>query len=463
MTQQVRLAAVTGATGHVGARLVPALLAAGWRVRVLSRNPSALEPTWRDRVEVVRGDATDPDCLARLLEGAEVAYYLLHSMDGKGDFRSRDRELALGFAQAASRAGLGRTIYLSGLHPDGELSPHLASRVEVGRALASTGVPTVVLQAGTLLGAGSASYEMMRHLTERLPVMVGPRWLRSRIQPIATDDAVHYLVAVADLPAGADRTFDIAGPEVLTYAEMMRRYARVAGLRRRRVGIVPVLTPKLAAHWVGLMTPVRAGVAGPLAGSLVHDAVAGENDIVRWVAPPPGGPAGFDEAVKRALPDADPTRWSRALAFAAGTVGTAAVAGSLLTDPKSQWYRALDLPSWQPPALAFPLVWTGLYATTTLASAATIAELPEAQSNSYRRALVVNMLLNTSWSGVFFRAHRPAAATVVAAALATSSADLARRADGAQRGLRTVSLGGYAAWCGFATVLSGEIARRNRR
>jgi len=306
-----RTALVTGATGTIGGVLVPALLAEGWDVRVLTRHPDSLDPAWRGRVQVAEGDAADHAVLERALRGADVAYYLLHSMDDEGDFVTRDRALATGFAEAAREAGTGRIVYLSGLHPDGHLSPHLASRVEVGEILLESGVPTAVLQAGVVLGEGSASFAMLRHLTERLPVMVGPRWLTNRIQPIALADVVHYLIRAADLPPDVNRTIDIGMDEVLTYADMMRRYARIAGLRPRLVATVPVLTPWLASHWVGLITPVSAAIAKPLVGSLIHEAVRRETDAADLLGDPEGGLIGYDEAVRRALAGADPQQWGR--------------------------------------------------------------------------------------------------------------------------------------------------------
>ncbi len=305
-----RTALVTGATGAVGRALVPALLDAGWTVRALTRHPDSL-PAWRDRVEVTEGDADDRAVLDQALGGAEVAYYLLHSMEGHGDFVARDRALATGFADAARAAGTRRIVYLSGLHPEGRLSAHMASRVEVGEILMASGVPTAVLQAAVVLGEGSASFAMLRHLTERLPIMIGPRWLTNRIQPIALADVVHYLARAADLAPEENRTLDIGMPDVLTYADMMRRYARVAGLRPRIVLTVPVLTPWLASHWVGLITPVAAAVAKPLVGSLIHESVCREADASVLLGDPEGGLLGYDEAVRRALAGADPKRWSR--------------------------------------------------------------------------------------------------------------------------------------------------------
>lgn len=458
-------ALVTGATGYIGSNLVPALLERGAAVRVLGRDSGRLaRQPWSARVELAIGSATDPAVLARALTGVDVAYYLLHSMDGRGDFVERDRALAHAFGAAARAAGVGRIVYLSGLHPAGELSPHLASRREVGEILLACGVPTAVLQAGVVLGAGSASFDMLRHLTERLPVMVAPKWLRNRVQPIAIADVIHYLVAAADLPATVNRSYDIGGPDVLSYADMIRRYAAIAGLGGRLIRTVPVLTPELASHWVGLVTPVLSGVARPLVGSLIHDAVCREQDAVRDLGLPPGGLTGFDDAVRAAVAGIDPHRWRRTLRQVGSGVAATAVAGSLLTDPGSRWYRELGKPPWQPPAAAFPIVWTALYGVISLAATSAIADLAErGQPGAARRfgvALAANLSLNAAWSGVFFRAHHLPAATVLAAALTASGADLARRGAAAGPG-KAAGLGLYTAWCGFATALSAAVARRN--
>ena len=209
---------MTGATGYIGSRLVPRLLEEGWTVRVLTRDRAKVaDRRWVDEVEIVEGDATVKMSLVEALTDVDVAYYLLHSMDGKPGFAERDRDMARLFGIASFEAGVGRIVYLSGLHPTGRLSHHLASRVEVGDLLMASGVPTAVLQAAVILGSGSASFEMLRHLTHRLPVMVAPKWLNNRIQPIGVRDVLHYLVAAADLPPDVNRTFDIGGPDVLTY------------------------------------------------------------------------------------------------------------------------------------------------------------------------------------------------------------------------------------------------------
>lgn len=462
------LALVTGVTGYIGGLLVQPLLDAGWRVRVLTRDASKLENRpWHDAVDIVTGDAGEDDDLYRALDGVDVAYYLLHSMDGKGDFRARDRDLAARFASAAERADASRLVYLSGLHPSGELSEHLASRVEVGEIFLASEVPSAVLQAAVVLGEGSVSFRMLRFLTERLPAMIAPAWLNNRIQPIAIDDALHYLVGAATLPREVNRTFDIGGPDVLTYAQMIKRFATVMEMRPRVVVTVPVLTPGLAGLWIGLVTPVSAGVARPLVGSLVHEVVCKEHDIDRFVPELPGGPTGFDDAVHRAMATAEPSTGPGNLAVAGAAVAAAAVAGSIASDPTSRWYRSLDLPSWQPPGVVFPVVWTGLYASIAGTSASAVTTIidrdtPEDshRATDYWTRLGVNLALNTGWSWVFFRAKSLPAATGWATALAGSSIDLARAAGKAGPSHRR-ALTPYAAWCVFATALSAEVWRRN--
>ncbi|HEY0214802.1 MAG TPA: NAD(P)H-binding protein, partial [Cellulomonas sp.] len=292
------LVAVTGVTGYVGGRLVPELLAAGYRVRALARHPERLRGRpWYPDVEVVQADASDAEQTRDALQGADVAYYLIHSLGTGRRFEQRDRDTARTFGRAAREAGVGRLIYLGGLAPENEeLSPHLASRTEVGEILLDSGVPTAVLRAAVILGSGSASFEMMRYLTERLPAMTVPRWVDNRIQPIAVRDVLRYLVGAAALPPEVNRAFDIGGPEVLTYRDMMQHYAQVAGLPRRLIVKVPVLTPRLSSHWVGLVTPVPNGIARPLVESLVHEVVCTEHDIAEYVPDPPQGLIGFDRA-----------------------------------------------------------------------------------------------------------------------------------------------------------------------
>ncbi|MCW2700093.1 MAG: NAD-dependent epimerase/dehydratase [Blastococcus sp.] len=309
---------VTGATGYIGGRLVPRLLAAGHTVRVMSRSPERLrDHPWAAQVEITRADAADADQVADACAGVDVVYYLVHALGSGPEFEETDRRTARVMARAARDAGVGRLVYLGALEPDGEeLSPHLRSRIEVAGILLRSEVPTVVLRAAVVLGSGSASFEMLRYLTERLPVMVTPRWVRSRIQPIAIRDVLRYLVACAGLPASVHRSFDIGGPDAMDYAEMMQRYAAVAGLPRRRILPVPLFTPSLSSHWVGLITPVPAGIARPLVESLRNTVVCSEHDIAEYVPDPPEGLLGFDEAVRLALQrvqdSAVDTRWSSA-------------------------------------------------------------------------------------------------------------------------------------------------------
>ncbi len=309
---------VTGATGYIGGRLVPELLDAGHDVHVLVRHADkARAHLWADEVEIVVGDATAADDVRSALDDVDVAYYLLHSIGTGGDFADTERRMASTFAEAAADTGVQRIVYLGGMVPeDEELSEHLRSREQVGDVLLESGVPTAVLQAGVVIGSGSASFEMLRYLTERLPVMVTPRWVHSRIQPIAVRDVLRYLVGCADLPADVNRRFDIGGPDVLTYLEMMQGYAKVAELPRRRVLPVPVLSPWLSSHWVGLITPVPAGLARPLVESLRNTVVAADHDIERYVPDPPDGLIGYERSVELALTKIRnldvPTRWSSA-------------------------------------------------------------------------------------------------------------------------------------------------------
>ncbi|GAA2222823.1 SDR family oxidoreductase [Herbiconiux moechotypicola] len=297
---------VTGATGYIGGRLVPRLLKAGHEVRVLVRSPEKLRDVpWAPEVDVAQGDLGDRDSLRSAFEGVDVVYYLVHSMGGAKDFEAIERESAHNVAAAAHDAGVGRIVYLGGLHPTPEesagLSPHLRSRVEVGRILLASGVPTAALQAGVVIGSGSTSFEMIRHLTEVLPYMPAPRWVRNRIQPIAVRDVLHYLIGAATLPPEVNRTFDIGGPDVLRYGQMMNGYALEAGLRQRPIAALPVLTPWLAAQWVNLVTPIPRTLAVPIIASLQFDCVAHEHDIRDHIPDPEGGLTPYRRAVRLAL------------------------------------------------------------------------------------------------------------------------------------------------------------------
>jgi len=294
---------VTGATGYIGGRLAPRLLEGGLAIRAMARNPNKLESAgWRDRAEVVRGDLGDPDSLTTAFDGIDVVYYLVHSMGTSPDFVAEEARSARNVVAAARRSGVKRLVYLSGLHPPGaELSPHLRSRTAVGDILLESGIESVVLQAGIVIGSGSASFEMIRHLTNRLPAMTTPKWVHNKIQPIAVDDVLHYLIEAATARVPASRTWDIGGPDVLEYGEAMQVYAKAAGLRRRLIVVLPWLTPTIASWWVGLVTPIPGALARPLVESLECDAVMANHDIDAVIAPPAGGLTGYRDAVAHAL------------------------------------------------------------------------------------------------------------------------------------------------------------------
>ncbi|MGE2688391.1 NAD(P)H-binding protein [Mycolicibacterium pulveris] len=296
-------ALVTGATGYIGGRLAPRLLDRGYDVRALARNPDKLAGVpWRDRVDVARGDLADAASLRTAFDGVDVVYYLVHSMGTSSDFVAAEAAAARNVVAAATDSGVRRLVYLGGLHPSGaQLSEHLRSRTAVGEMLIESGIETVVLQAGIVVGAGSASFEMLRHLTQRLPAMTTPKWVHNKIQPIAIDDVLHYLAEAATADVPKSRTWDIGGPDVLEYGDAIQGYAAVAGLRRRFIVVLPFLTPAIASLWVGLVTPMPSGLARPLVESLECDAVMGDHDVDSVIAPPPGGLTGYRDAVAKAL------------------------------------------------------------------------------------------------------------------------------------------------------------------
>lgn len=296
---------VTGASGYVGRNLIPALLDRGVRVRAMSRSPDRPAASKESAVEVIRADALDLESLGPAMEGCRAAYYMIHSMSGtehQTDFARRDRQAAENFARAASDAGLRRIIYLGGLgesetqREDERLSPHLASRIEVGETLQAGAVPVTTLRAAMIIGPGGASFEMLRTLVQRLPVMVTPRWVDTRTQPIALMDVVFYLMSVLDEPKAVG-AFDIGGPDILSYREMMERFARVTGIREPFVVKVPVLTPRLSALWVDLVTSLPATLTHPLVEGLRNELIA-DDAAIRALFP--RDLTSFDEAVRLA-------------------------------------------------------------------------------------------------------------------------------------------------------------------
>ncbi len=286
---------VTGAGGFIGRRLVAKLLEKGYSVRCLLRKPADLPK----EAEQLLGDLLQPDSLTGGLAGINTAYYLVHSMGaGKGDFAEQDRLAARNFVVAANAAGIERTIYLGGLGETGDnLSHHLASRLEVAEILQSGNFKTTFLRAAVIIGYGGASYDMVHSLVKRLPVMITPRWVSTRNQPIAVNDVIAYLTGCLEEPATTGGTFDIGGPEILTYKEMMERFAAIEG-KHLLIIPVPVLTPKLSSYWVGLVTPVKSAIAIALIEGLKNEVICRDNRIRELI---PLRLTPFDEALTTAL------------------------------------------------------------------------------------------------------------------------------------------------------------------
>jgi len=292
---------VTGATGFIGRRLVSALADEGFRVRAMVRRPEAVVS---EGVEAVVADLLEPLSLDAALAGADTAFYLVHSLAaGRAGFEQRDRQAAENFVTAAGKSGLRRVIYLGGLGETGSgLSQHLASRLEVADVLRGGTFLTTVLRAAIIIGAGGASYEIIKALVDRLPVMITPRWVSTRCQPIAVDDVIRYLVGCLREERTAGGVFDIGGPEILSYRQMMERFARLRG-KRLLIVPVPLLTPKLSSYWVGLVTPVKPSISMPLIEGLRNEVVC-RNSRLRDLLPFPLTP--FDEALRRALDEERP-------------------------------------------------------------------------------------------------------------------------------------------------------------
>jgi len=317
------LVLVTGATGYVGGRLVSRLLEAGYRVRCLVRDPARLQGRpWFDKVEVVQGNVLKPETLAPALRDVDAAYYMIHSMKSSADFHQRDLTAARNFGNAAKSAGVQRLIYLGGLvDPNSALSEHLNSRQETGQVLRDSGIPVTEFRAAVIVGSGSLSFEMVRYLTERVPIMICPRWVYTRTQPIAIRDVLSYLVAALKIPESADQIIEIGGADVLTYGKMMLGYARARGLRRHLVP-VPVLTPRLSSYWVHWVTPIPTEIAKPLIQGLRNELIVREDTAQRLF--PDIRPMDYQTAVQRALARLDASRvetiWSDALASSQGDI-----------------------------------------------------------------------------------------------------------------------------------------------
>ncbi|MBM3722343.1 MAG: SDR family oxidoreductase [Actinobacteria bacterium] len=325
---------VTGASGYVGGRLVRALLNEGLTVRVNVRDKKKISgQIWVNEVEVSVGNATNFEEMKRALDGVHTAFYLLHSIGVGSDFDELEAEMARNFANAAEASGVKQIIYLGGIANAARQSKHLASRARTGVELGSTSVPVLEMRAGIVIGSGSASFEMLRHLTHRLPIMTTPKWVSNRTHPIAIRDVLWYLCNAAKLETPKSGIFDIGGPEILSYADMMQKFAKCSGLRRRWIIRVPVLTPKLSSLWIGFVTPVPTRLARPLIGSLINETVADPEKSVDAIIPkPPEGLIDVTTAINLALSRTTrnqvETRWSDA---------------NVITAP---WQKAQSDPDW---------------------------------------------------------------------------------------------------------------------
>ncbi len=308
------LVLLTGASGYIGGRLLTGLEKAGWPVRCLARHPEFLRPRVAPNTEVVKGDCLDPASLPPALAGVHTAYYLVHSMGSSGKFEEEDRQAARNFASCARQAGVRRIIYLGGLGAEGQsLSAHLRSRQEVADILRASEVPTVEFRASIVIGSGSLSFEMIRALVQRLPVMICPRWVAVKAQPIAVEDVIAYLLQALELPVGEAAVFEIGGVDQVSYGEIMQEYARQCGLRRWMIP-VPVLTPHLSSLWLGLVTPIYARIGRKLVDSLRNPTLVQNPSALKVFDL---RPKSLSEAIARALHNEDrefaETRWSDAL------------------------------------------------------------------------------------------------------------------------------------------------------
>jgi uncharacterized protein YbjT (DUF2867 family) len=339
------LVLVTGPTGYVGGRLLAALETNGAHVRCLARRPEALRGRVGAFTEIAEGDIRDAERVAAAMAGVDVAYYLVHSMGSTGAFADEDRQAAKVFADAARAAGVSRIVYLGGLGSGSELSDHLASRQEVGRVLAASGVPTVEFRAGIVIGSGSLAFDAMRALVRQLPVMIVPRWVGTLTQPIAIDDVVDYLVAAAQMGRQLAGVYEIGGPDRLSYGALMTEYAHQRGWRRTIIP-VPVLSPWLSSLWLGLVTPVYARVARKMIDGLRNETIVHDDRTRREF--PEITPRGVRRAIAEATLERHdaPTRWSDAVSSAGGWAERVTTPGKLLTDERVRWVAA-------PPERAF--------------------------------------------------------------------------------------------------------------
>jgi len=454
---------LTGATGYVGRRLLQALERRGSRLRCLVRRPAAL-PGAAPSTEVVPGDLFDGESLRRAMVGITQAYYLVHSMSDEGGFAERDRQAALAFGGACRDAGVRRIVYLGALGRGEHLSKHLASRQEVGRILRSSGVRVVELRAAVILGPGSLSFDLVRSLVDKLPVMVTPKWVRTPTQPIAIDDVIAYLQEALQVePAGV---YEIGGTDRTSYAGLLRAYAKARGLHRLMIP-VPVLSPGLSGRWLSLICPRQARVGRSLVEgvrneTLVTDSAADAAFRHR--------PLGIEEALRRAIAETPPEepalRGGRSLAVLGACVLICLAAGAagrpFAMQAQSPWYASLAKPWWTPPPGVFAPVWTLLYVLMGLAAWRVWRRDGLREGCLALGVFGVHLILIAAWPALFFGLHAPGAGFaeilpvwgtgVIAAGLMAVRSTLA--------GLLMLPC---LAWLTFAAALNGAIWGMNSR
>lgn len=450
---------LTGSTGYVGRRLLRALEADGLRVRCLVRR--AVDPA-APTTEMVRGDVFDEASLLRALDGCDSAVYLIHSMASAGEYVEQDRRAARNFAAAAREAGVRRIIYLGGLGSGPDLSSHLASRQEVGGLLRESGIPVTEFRASIILGAGSLSFELVRALIDKLPVMVTPRWVQTPAQPIAIDDVVAYLREALEVEPPRAGVFEIGGADRVSYGELMREYAEQEGKRRLLVR-VPVLTPALSARWLSLVTPLHARVGAAMIEGVRNETIVRDDSASKTFSV---RPVGVKEAMRRARAAKTPRsrpltglRSASALVFCGAACFAMAAIGGLA--PKGDWYRLLDKPAWTPPAWAFGTVWTILYVMMAVAAWLVLRRDGYRETRLSLGVFGIMLLLNGAWSWIFFGLRAPgwAFAEVILLALVTGAAAVFFSARSAVAGLLMMPV---LLWTIFAGALNLAIWVMNR-
>ena len=453
---------VTGATGYVGGRLLAALARAGRSARCVVRRPETFDAP--PGIEVVAGDLADERVVRLALAGVTTAYYLVHSMNDTPDYAAVERHTAELFGRAAREAGVRRIVYLGGLGRGPGLSKHLTSRHAVGDALRESGVTVVEFRASVVIGAGSTSFELVRTLVDKLPVMITPRWVRTAAQPIAIDDVIAYLVEAERGGPPGGGVFEIGGADRVSYGGIMREYARRRGVSRFMIP-VPALSPRVSSLWLSLVVPQFAKVGRLLIDGVRNETTVADDAALRCFRVQP---AGVVEAVARAVADERPAaralsgvRSAAALAACLAATFCAAAVGTLLSfDGVGGWYRTIAKPAWTPPGWLFGPVWTALYGMMAVAAWRVWRRDGLRESRLACVVFTAQLVLNAAWSWIFFGLHRPGVAfaeILLLWALIVVTAALFSVRDRIAGAL----MAPYALWVAFAAVLNATIAWMN--